>query len=63
MTQKLPWAHLPTLKIRMIKSDVWEFGPTILEAGKTYMLPEATARYFIGQGTAILVRDSNESAN
>lgn len=57
---ELPWAHLPTIKIQMIENDVWGFGPTILEKGKTYVLPELDARYFIGNETAVTEKEDDK---
>ena len=57
MDRKLPWADLETVRIRMISGDVWAFGPTILEAGKEYVLPIVTAGQFLARGTAELVAE------
>lgn len=61
MRRPLPWAHLDTVKIRMIESDIMAFGPTILHAGVEYVLPKSIAGEFLANGTATLVQASDKT--
>ncbi len=61
MDNRLPWADLPCTWVKMLKSDIWGFGPTLLKKGKLYMLPTITANDLIERGTAVKIIEEDNT--